>query len=410
MFWESLGFKDDPFKTHPITALTLDLYTGNQDKVEQARYALNTDNRIIVVEGERGVGTTSFANYVRFTAHHKKHYFTPTGEIKVEPYWSPDTLMAAVIGNIITSLDLHHADAVANNEAFIAAKAIVSRITDTYKSYGLSGLGIGANFGTSGATTQPMLMPTPMLAVHLEALIALVKTLGYQHGLLIQLNNLDVGTVQDEAHLAMLLNVMRDYFQIPGSSWLLVGDTKLRQFIAQKIDRLDDIVSCDIEINPLSGHDYHELIDKRIRYFRINETVTLPVEQAVWEYLFTVTKGRLRYIFGLLNRLFNVFKLGELAEHIDLEMAKPAIKALGEQRIKRHQLSPVETQVLEAIVATGAAQVFELAEQLGKDTTHVSRILRKLHDVGLVVFRQEWRNKFYSASVDAQLAYQPAER
>ena len=405
MQWELLGFKDDPFKTYPITAYSLDLYTGNEEKIEQANYALTSDNLVMVIEGGRGIGTTSFGNFIRFTAHDKKHYFTPTGEIKVEPYWNADTLMAAIIGNIVTTLELSHGSDLAKNEDFIQAKATVSRVTDIYKSFGLSGLGVGGSYGASGTATQPVIMPTPMLAHHLEGLIKVVKELGYKYGILIQLNNLDVGTVQDEAHLAVLLNVMRDYFQMPGSSWLLVGDTELRKFIARKIDRLDDIVICDIEITPLSEEDYRRLIQRRIEYFRVREGVSFPVKQEVWDYLFKVTKGRLRYIFGLLKRLYNVFKLGELSEYIDLEMAKPAIRKLGEQRVKRHQLSPTEDSLLKTIANSGPISVLDLAKMISKSQTHVSRMLGVLHETGLVVYRQEWRSKIYAASIDAQLAY-----
>ncbi|MCF6768587.1 winged helix-turn-helix domain-containing protein [Thiotrichales bacterium 19S11-10] len=405
MQWELLGFQDDPFKTHPITSYTLELYTGNKDKIDQAFYALNSDNVIMVIEGERGVGTTSFGNFIRFTSHNNKKYFTPTGEIKVEPNWNADTLMAAIIGNLVTTLELNHLDEIAKDNNFIEAKSVVSRITDTYRNFGLSGLGFGGNYGVAGATTQPMIMPTPMLAHHFEGLIKLVKKIGYKHGVLVQLNNLDVGTVQDEKHLALLLNVMRDYFQIPGSSWLLVGDTELRKFIAQKIDRLDDIIGCDIEIIPLSNKDYTQLIQKRVEHFRTNENVKLPVDQAVWDYLFQVTHGRLRYIFGLLNRLYNAFKLGELTDFINIDMAKPAIKQFGEQRILRHKLSPTEISILQAVVEDGPIQVSELADNIKKSQTHVSRILNSLHELKLVSYRQEWRNRFYSASIDAQLAY-----
>ena len=72
MQWELLGFKDDPFKTYPITSYTLNLYTGNKDKIDQANYALGSDNLVMVIEGDRGVGTTSFGNFVRFVAHNKK--------------------------------------------------------------------------------------------------------------------------------------------------------------------------------------------------------------------------------------------------------------------------------------------------------------------------------------------------
>lgn len=405
MQWELLGFKDDPFKTHPITSYTLGLYTGNEEKIKQLKFTLNTSNIVIVIEGERGVGTTSFSNFIRFTAQNEKKYFTPAGEIKVEPYWNADTLMAAVIGNVVTSLELDYHDEIKNNKNFIEAKALVSRITETFKSFGLSGLGVGGNYSVSGVITQPVMMPTQMLAHYLEGLVKVIQGLGFKYGLLIQLNNLDVGTVQDEKHLKVLLNVMRDYFQMPGTSWMLVGDTELRRFIAQKIDRVDDIVGCEIEITPLSENMYFQLIDKRIQYFKAKPQVELPIDKDVWLYLFQVTKGRLRYIFGLLNRLYGVLQLGVLTDHISLEMAKPAIKQFGEERIKRHKLSVTDMAVLQAVVSNEMAQVSELAKSIGKSQTQVSRILNTLHGLNLVTYKQEWRSRHYIASMDALLAY-----
>lgn len=405
MQWELLGFKDDPFKTHPITSYTLELYTGNAAKVKQAQFALNTANVVMVIEGERGVGTTSFGNFIRFSVCNERKYFTPASEIKVEPHWNADTLMAAVIGNVVTSLELDYHEEIKNNKEFLEAKAIVSRITETFRSFGLNGFGAGLNYGVSGVTTQPMIMPTQMLAHYLQGLVNVVRALGFKHGLLLQLNNLDVGTVQDEKHLTLLLNVMRDYLQMPGTSWLLVGDTELRRFIAQKVDRVDDIVSCEIEITPLSERAYLELIQKRIDYFRAKPQVELPVDKAVWLYLFQVTHGRLRYIFGLLNRLYGALQLGVLTDHISLEMAKPAIKSFGEERIKRHRLSATDLAVLKAVVAKKQIAVNELAEHLRKPQTQVSKSLNVLYELHLVTYKQEWRTKYYAPSVDAQLAY-----
>lgn len=359
----------------------------------------------MVVEGERGVGTTSFSNFVRFTAQNEKKYFTPAGEIKVEPYWNADTLMAAVIGNVVTSLELDYHSKIKNNKDFIEAKAIVSRITETFRSFGLSGLGVGGSYGVSGASTQPMIMPTQMLANYLDKLVKVVKKLGFKYGLLIQLNNLDVGTVQDEKHLTMLFNVMRDYFQMPGTSWILVGDTALRRFIAQKVDRADDIVGCEIDIAPLSERMYLQLINKRIQHFKAKPQAGLPVDKDVWLYLFQITKGRLRYIFGLLNRLYGMSQLGVLTDRIDLSMAKPAIKALGEQRIKRYGLSATDTLILKTIAANPRIRVSDLAEKTDRSQTQVSKTLTVLHDLKLVTYKQEWRARYYTATIDAQLAY-----
>ena len=118
MQWESIGFKTDPFKTEPITENTLELYTGNRQKIKSCQFALKSKDVIIVIEGNRGVGTTSFANYLRFNAKKSKDYFTPTNEIGVEPNWNTETLLAAIISNIVMELELYHHRAIKNDKHF----------------------------------------------------------------------------------------------------------------------------------------------------------------------------------------------------------------------------------------------------------------------------------------------------
>ena len=160
MQWESMGFKDEPFRTQPITAYTLPLYTGNEEKVEKSQFVLHSNNVVMVIEGSRGVGTTSFGNFLRFKAQEEKKYFTPTSEIRIEPNWNADTLIAAVIANIVSTLELQYADDIKNRSKFKEAKAIVQRVTEIYRSFGATAFGLGASYGKSSATTQPMIIPT----------------------------------------------------------------------------------------------------------------------------------------------------------------------------------------------------------------------------------------------------------
>lgn len=118
MQWESMGFKDEPFRTQPITAYTIELYTGNQKKVEENQFVLHSNNVVMVIEGSRGVGTTSFGNVLRFKAQEEKKYFTPTSEIRIEPNWNADTLVAAVIANVVSTLELQHFDKIKDQPKF----------------------------------------------------------------------------------------------------------------------------------------------------------------------------------------------------------------------------------------------------------------------------------------------------
>lgn len=410
MEWESIGFKDEPFNTQPITAYTLELYTGNAEKLTNSELALHSKNLVMVIEGSRGVGTTSFGNYLRFKAQKAHKYFTPISEIRIEPTWNADTLIAAVIANIVSTLDLHYCDQVKNHKKFKEAKTLVQHVTRTYRSFGAEAFGFGGNYGSSGSTTSPMIMPTQVLAHHLEDLVEVVYSLGFKYGVLIQLNNLDVGVVQNEEHLKMLLNVMRDYFQMAGTSWLLVGDVSLRRFIAQNVDRLDDIITYDTIIEPLVETDYLAMIEKRIEYFRVNSKIILPVDKAVWIFLYKITRGRLRYIFGLLARLFNVLQPGTLSDKISLELAKPVIINYARERIERFNLSNNEELVLKTIVQHDAVQVKDIAKKLGKKSTYISNILSQLQKYKLVSYTKEWRNHYYFASVDAYIAYSVIEK
>lgn len=410
MQWESMGFKDEPFKTQPITTYTLELYTGNKDKIDKSQFALHSSNAVMVIEGSRGVGTTSFGNFLRFQAQEERKYFTPTSEIRVEPNWNADTLMAAVIANIVSTLELQHFDEVQNKQQFKDAKTIVRQITETYRSFGITAFGFGANYGKSGITSQPMIMPTQILSHHLEDLVKVVLELGFKYGILIQLNNLDIGVVQNENHIKTLLNIMRDYFQMNGTSWLLVGDMSLRRFIAQEVDRLDDIIVHETDITPLSEKDYLAMIEKRVRYFRVNSKVELPVDKEVLLYLYKITKGRLRFIFGLLNRLFNSLQVGTLSDRITIELAKPVVINYAKKRIKRFNLSTNEELVLKTVVKKDSIQVKEIATALEKQPNYISNILAQLLEYKLVGYTKEWRNHYYYSSIDAYIAYSNDEK
>ncbi len=409
MQWESMGFKDEPFRTQPITLSTLDLYTGNEDKINKCQFAMHSDNSIIVIEGARGVGTTSFGNYLRFTLQKEKKYFTPTSEIRVEPNWNADTLIAAVIANVVSTLELQYFDRVKNKKEFKEAKAIVQRVTEIHRSFGITAFGLGGNYGKNLNETQPVIMPTQALSRYLEGLVEIVFELGFKYGILIQLNNLDIGVVQNEEHLKLLLNIMRDYFQMTGTNWLLVGDESLRRFIAQEIDRLDDIITHEADIAPLSEKDYLSMINRRIDYFRVNQKVKLPVDEDVLLYLYKITKGRLRYIFGLLNRLFNILQVGTLSDKVTLDLAQSVVVGYARERIGRYSLSSNEELVLKTIVHKDSITVKEVASTLGKKPSYISNILSQLLGYKLVGYHKKWRHHYYYPSIDSYIAYSSTE-
>ena len=322
MDWQTFGFKDDPLQTSPLTKPTLGLFTGHDEDVKLCQRVLSGRNVRLVIEGARGVGTTSFANYLRFNPETQKNYFTPQTEIKVEQGWRLETLLAAIISNFIREIELlDHNEDLLSNDRFKDAKALSSRIAETYRSFGIDAFGFGGSYAKqAGVVTQPVIVPSSTLGHHLEDLIHLVQSNGYAHGALFQLNNLDIGEIHREGDMKYLLNALRDYTQIKGSNWIFVGDRGLRKFIAQQVDRLDDIISYEITLNPVAVEDLPEMIKKRVNFFRESNKVELPIEEDVFIYLYHITQGRLRYIFGLVSRLLNRLHIGDLVDKMTLDL------------------------------------------------------------------------------------------
>jgi len=405
MEWELFGYQTYPFSVKPISAETIELFTGHQQEVSLFQSVLQDQNVRLVIEGPRGVGTTSFANYLKFSAQDKKLYLAPRCEVSVEKNWNLESLLTAVISTIIRELELVHETNVKNNKVFKETKALSHRLSEAYNNFGLTAFSIGGSYGKSVSVTQPTFIPATTLGFHLEDLGKLAVHLGYKNGILIQLNNLDVNVVHNEAHLDYLFNAVRDYFQISNLSWFLVGDVGLRSFIAKRVDRLDDIISSGAFIKPLNKTHYHELIKKRLVHYRLKKRAQFPINQDIFDYLYEVTEGRLRYIFGLVYELMQRLQIGKILQEVSTELAKKTIAALALERVSKFKLSKGEEALLKVIVANGEINVSELVKLSHRNRVFISRTVNKLLGNKLLVVRQEGTKRVYMPSLDAKIAF-----
>lgn len=406
MKWESLGFKDNPFNTDPIMQSTIALYTGQEKLIKVCQNVLLERNVVIVIEGARGVGTTSFANFLRFSAQTKKDYFTPSNEIRVGAGWSAETLLSVIIANIVREIELLQNKKIIKDKRFQDAKALSMRIAETYRSFGLDALGFGVSYGkAAGIISQPVIVPAAVLGHHLEDLAVLIQSSRYKYGILLQLNNLDVGEIHDEKHLKYLFNELRDYVQTNNVSWLFVGDIGLRKFIAQQVDRLDDIISYETEIQPLNKPVYVDLIEKRIQFYKNNPKAQLPIEKEVFLYLFDLTKGRLRYVFGLIKRLLNELDVGDIVDKLTLNLVKPMVMRFAKERLEKNGLTTGEEDILKKLVELGPVSGTELSQKLSTTRQYVSKALVKLSNAGLLNISRAGSKKIYSPVLDVMIAY-----
>ena len=75
------------------------------------------------------------------------------------------------------------------------------------------------------------------------------------------------------------------------------------------------------------------MIKKRVQFYGESDKAELPIEEDVFGYLYKITNGRLRYIFGLASRLMNTLYIGDLTNKVTLDLAKPMLMKLGRDRV-----------------------------------------------------------------------------
>lgn len=405
MKWQLLGFNSYPLFDDPISMDTIGLFVGHQKEIMHCENTLQGENACIVIEGPKGVGKTSTANYLKFSAQKKKLYLAPRQEINVEPHWNLESLLTVVIAVIVRELEIVHEDAVKGDKVFKEAKALIHKLSEAYNNFGLIAFLFEEDRRQTSIITQPVFISAVKLKAHLQDLGKLATKLGYKNGILIQLDNLDINDPYSEDHLIYLFNAIKDYLQIENISWLLVGDAGLRSFIAKKTNQLDTVISTDVFIRPFSKTYYHEVINMRLRHYETKKGTEFPLNQETFDYLYEATEGQLRYVFGLVYDLTQCLQAGKLLQTISATLAKDAVIALTNERVNKFGLSEDEKALLKVIVRNGELNVGELSKFSNRNRVFVSRTINRLLKDKLVNVRHAGNKRIYSPALDVKLAF-----
>ena len=146
----------NPFDTAPISLGTLDWFVGRVRDIDLCR-RLASQRAVIVVEGNLGVGTTSFGNVVRFNTPAR----TPGMELAVYRGWTAHTLLENVLVAVLHAvLDDPRSK---KSAAVRRARSLAERVEKAVHSAGVSLLGFGGHVTRNMAVTQPGIVPMETL-------------------------------------------------------------------------------------------------------------------------------------------------------------------------------------------------------------------------------------------------------
>jgi len=142
-----------------------------------------------------------------------------------------------------------------------------------------------------------------------------------------------------------------------------------------------------------------------MQFYGESKKAELPVEQAVFDYLYGLTDGRLRYIFGLVSRLLNRLYIGDLTDKVTLDIAKPMLVKLGKDRMQRAGVTEIEERVLRLLIKRPNVTASQMARKLKKTPQYLGRVLPALVEKGLASSQKKGRDRVYIPSIDAVIAY-----
>lgn len=392
----------NPFDPNPISLATLDWFVGRRREVQLCQ-RLVAEGSVVVVEGGLGIGTTSFANVVRFQSGTR----TPKMELAVYRGWNAQTLLENVLVAVIHEVS---EDPRARSLATVRrVQALVQRVEKAVHSAGVSLLGFGGQVSRNVSVTQPGIVPMETLRQSLTALAEALapKARGDAGGATfsIQLNNLDPDLTFTADELSAFLNDIRDSLQLPGFGWLLVGKTGLGRFITTNVPRLRSIVAHDVAVEPLSKEQVKKVLKTRIEACAVpGQKPTNPLDQALLEEIYDASGGSLREMFNVCTKLCVALAPDPVYVKITKKEAGALIAELLSVRFAGIQRSPLQRAILLELASRPGMTQQELIEQLGKTQAAVSRAARMLVETELVRRTKAGRRVRYWPAPEVRLA------
>jgi MoxR-like ATPase len=158
--WERYGFSDNPFDTralslnHKSGLSVSDAYVGRKSMSIETDL-LNKFLRMkgggrIIVEGDPGVGKTTYVNYHRYIWEYqaKEKLLSPASEISVQQDWTPYDFLLSLLGSLTGRLRLDIPESEFKKDKILTEITAFTEImvkTSTGVSIGMSIFGTGGN-------------------------------------------------------------------------------------------------------------------------------------------------------------------------------------------------------------------------------------------------------------------------
>lgn len=409
--WERYGFTDNPYNTQALSlskAAPLSVQEAYIPRAESAttadlltNFLRNPGGGRIVVEGDPGVGKTTFVNFhrQRWETGAKHKLISPAGEISVREGWVERDFLLNLLASLSSRLRLDLGEKEFGKDKLLnEINAIVGvRAED---GGGLSGnltlFGFGGGLGhTRSKSVKVGELTNEHLREYLHGLIALVRKRGFT-GVIFHLDNLELLARRDIAALQKFFDAVRDVLQESGAYFIFVGNTGMFQQVIVPLPRVRSIFfDTPIHLEPLALDEVKAVMEKRYQLLAVPKKRWIkPVADEVVESLYHTFAGKIRYVMNAITSLISHLP-DSYAQPLSLDEAKTMLQSIALSEVHR-LLHGAEEAVFLKGAAVGRFTNTDLAARTGKSKQQVQKYLVNWLSLNLVTQAEKTgRNQFY---------------
>lgn len=405
--WKHLGFTGNPLDPRPLRISDDDrqLLVGRDDELHQFMVLSSNLQGVIIVEGNIGVGKTSFVNSVQHDLA-KKNFLPSQQAIEVGETTAPSNLILSSLSNLVYSLEKAHGqDACAGDNALKQGKQLVATTVQGGWGGQFTILGTGAGLERQQTVTFP---PAPVLATMTQQLDAWMNAASQKYSCksgVVAINNFD--RLSDH-ELVEVLNRSRDIVLLrPNILWVLIGKIGTFTTLETQARRVSEIVTGQpIILKPLPLPEVHRAIEVRVKKFAASSKAELPVEKKFVDMLYALSGGEIRFIFKRLTDIvYEVTKSLPSTESIPTELATKILKELAERSLAGLPLTAGDRNIL-LKMAESPFRIRDYAKFKLKSQQVLSKRVRRLLKMELLQSeRISPKNVVYRTVADVNIAY-----
>ncbi len=420
--WKLYGFESNPFEVSPLSLNSSllpipQLFVGHSFESKETTLITNilrsAGGARFVIEGEIGVGKTTFLNYHRFLWYSEAQdkLFTPIREIPVSPDWETKDFILNVLDALIHRIYLE------KGEKFILKNPLLKEILLLTKVYIRSkleiqasayGFGIGINRPGDDLVHVPD-VPEYSLTQYFRSLVEEIKKFGYV-GVFLHFDNLELISLKYPEKIQDIFERIRDILQIRDVYFAFIGNLGFFTEIINPLERVRSIFfGFPIQLPSLTLEEVIKAISLRYKVLAIHDSFINPFEDQFIEYLYHLYEGKIRFIMDALHSIILYLPMVSPVT-LSKDKAREILRGVVLDKI-RSSLRAKEQEILNIILNYETFTNTKLAKELRMSPQNVSNYLGRLMELNFIyIVKKVGRIRYFKVSETVHILKESSQK